>query len=91
MARSTFRPDFFEYLRVDFFRAVFFFAAMGGFYRRLRGFKRAVFAYTHRMDNDVINEMNREEGVGEALGVDDDQRFEQLRRSHEEDAETDDE
>jgi hypothetical protein len=42
------------------------------------------------MDNDVINEMNREEGVGEALEVDDDQRFEQLRRSHEEDAETDD-
>lgn len=43
------------------------------------------------MDNDVINEMNREEGVGEALGVDDDQRFEQLRREHGEDAETDDE
>jgi hypothetical protein len=34
------------------------------------------------MDNDVINEMNREEGVGEALNVDDDQRFEQLRRAH---------
>ncbi|HTA40162.1 MAG TPA: hypothetical protein VK760_13845 [Candidatus Acidoferrales bacterium] len=43
------------------------------------------------MDNDVINEMNREEGVGEALNVDDDQRFEQLRKSHLEDIEADDE
>jgi hypothetical protein len=41
------------------------------------------------MDNDIINEMNREEGVGEALGVDDDQMFEQLREEHEEDAEAD--
>ena len=45
--------------------------------------------YTVGMDNDVVNEMNREEGVGEALNVDDDQRFEQLRRSHQEDAEAD--
>jgi hypothetical protein len=36
------------------------------------------------MDNDIIEEMNREEGVGEALEVDDDQRFEQLRKEHEE-------
>jgi hypothetical protein len=64
---------------------------MDRFYRSLGGFKRSHFAYTGDMDNDVINEMNREEGVGEALGVDDDQRFEQLRRSHEQDAETDDE
>lgn len=41
------------------------------------------------MDNDIINEMNREEGVGGALDVDDDQMFEQLRESHEEDAEAD--
>jgi hypothetical protein len=39
------------------------------------------------MDNDVINEMNREEGVGAALDVDDDQEFEQARESNEEDAE----
>lgn len=43
------------------------------------------------MDNDVINEMNREEGVGEALNVDDDQMFEQLRSEHEEDIEKDEE
>jgi hypothetical protein len=43
------------------------------------------------MDNDIINEMNREMGVGEALGVDDNQMFEQLREEHEEDAEADEE
>jgi hypothetical protein len=39
------------------------------------------------MDNDVINEMNREIGIGADLDVEDDQRFEYLRESHLEDEE----
>jgi hypothetical protein len=37
------------------------------------------------MDNDVIGEMNREEGVGAALEVDDDQAFEEARELNDED------
>ena len=40
--------------------------------------------YTSLMDNDVIGEMNREEGVGAALEVDDDQMFEEAREENEE-------
>lgn len=41
------------------------------------------------MDSDVISEMNREEGVGAALEVDDDQEFEEARELNDEDAESD--
>jgi len=37
------------------------------------------------MDNDVINEMNREIGVGAALDVDDDQMAEEAQEQNEED------
>ena len=36
------------------------------------------------MDNDVISEMNREEGIGAALDVDDDEEFEIAREENEE-------
>ena len=36
------------------------------------------------MDNDVIGEMNREEGIGAALDVDDDEEFETARELNEE-------
>jgi hypothetical protein len=39
------------------------------------------------MDNDVIKRMNRGLGIGLALGVSDNQRFEHLRESHRQDAE----
>ena len=39
------------------------------------------------MDNDVINEMNREIGVGSSLDVDDNQMFEYLREEHDRDEE----
>jgi len=41
------------------------------------------------MNDDIGSEMVRELGIGLALGVDDDQRFETLRRFHEEDAQRD--
>ncbi len=41
------------------------------------------------MNDDIGNEMVRELGIAPALGVDDDQRFETLRRFHEEDAQRD--
>jgi hypothetical protein len=41
------------------------------------------------MDNDVIGEMNRELGIGAGLDVDDNQRFEYLRESHGESADSD--
>jgi hypothetical protein len=37
------------------------------------------------MDNDVIEEMNREEGVGAALDVDDDEEFETAKEINEAD------
>ncbi len=39
------------------------------------------------MDNDVIRKMNRGLGIGMALGVQSNQRFERLRESHRQDAE----
>jgi hypothetical protein len=39
------------------------------------------------MDNDIVRKMNRGLGIGLALGVSDNQRFEHLRESHREDAE----
>jgi hypothetical protein len=115
IARSTLRPDCFEYFRVLFFRVAFlrvvvfraavffrvvflrtvflrgavFFCAMLARYCRAFGLKRGLCAYNGPMDNDVINEMNREEGVGEALGVDDDQRLDYLRQSEADDAAAD--
>lgn len=41
------------------------------------------------MNDDIGSEMVRELGIDPALGVDDDQRFETLRRFHEEDAQRD--
>ncbi len=41
------------------------------------------------MNDDIGNEMVRELGIDPALGIDDDQRFETLRRFHEEDAQRD--
>jgi hypothetical protein len=41
------------------------------------------------MDNDIIDDMNREEGVGGALDVDDDQRAEEARREIQEDSDAD--
>jgi len=38
------------------------------------------------MDNDIIDEMNREEGVGAGLDVDDDQRFERAQEQIQEDS-----
>lgn len=40
------------------------------------------------MGNEVIRKMNRALGIGLALGVRDNQRFEYLRESHRQDAET---
>ena len=39
------------------------------------------------MDNDIIRKMNHAFGIGAALSVKDNQRFEHLRESHRQDAE----